>query len=87
MIDENGFNMNPYFDMDYSYVRKGEPIPEPSSSTLPPSDDPTNPTNGTGKNPGTVNTAQDVASFFVLATILLAAAGVVVIARRKKAQG
>lgn len=89
MIDENGFNMNPYFDMDYSYVRPGpvDPIDPPSPSTLPPSDDPTNPTNGTGKNPGTVNTAQDVASFFVLATILLAAAGVVVIARRKKAQG
>lgn len=87
MVDENDFDMNPYFDMDYSYIRKGDPIPEPSSSTLPPSDDPTDPTKGTGKNPGTVNTAQDVASFFVLATILLAAAGVVVIARRRKAQG
>lgn len=86
----NGVAENPYFDMDYAYVRPGEPIPEPSSSTIPPTEAPTNaPTNGNGggKAPGTVNTAQDVASFFMLATILLAAAGVVVIARRKKAQG
>ena len=90
LVMEDGSKENPYFDMDYSYIRKGEPIPEPSSSTIPPTEAPTNaPTNGNGggKAPGTVNTAQDVASFFMLATILLAAAGVVVIARRKKAQG
>lgn len=89
LIDENGFYMNPYFDMDYSYVRPNvDPVEPPSTSTLPPTDAPTDaPTNGNGKAPGTVNTAQDVASFFILATILLAAAGVVVISRRKRAQG
>lgn len=90
MYDENGFLMNPYFDMDYTYVRPDAPEPPepPTSSTLPSEQDPTTaPTNGNGKAPGTVNTAQDVAMFVVLATILLAAAGVVVIARRKKAQG
>lgn len=90
ILDENGNFMNPYFDMDYDYVRPNvEPIEPPTSSTLPPADEPTDsPTNGSsGKAPGTVNTAQDVASFFMLASILLAAAGVVVIARRKRAQG
>ena len=85
ILDENGNVMNPYFDMDYDYVRPGKPIEEPSSSTLP-TETPTN-GNGSGKAPGTVNTAQDVASFFMLATILLAAACAVVIARRKRAQG
>lgn len=89
ILDENGIFMNPYFDMDYDYVRPGKPIEKPSSSTLPTETSTETPTNGneSGKAPGTVNTAQDVASFFMLATILLAAAGVVVIARRKRAQG
>lgn len=89
MLDENGFQMNPYFDMDYTYVRPTPvpPIVPPTSATIP-TEAPTNaPTSGGGKAPGTVNTAQDVAMFVVLATILLAAAGVVVIARRKREQG
>lgn len=87
---EEGLPMNPYFDMDYSYVRPDapdDPIVPPTPGTIPSEDPTTAPTNGNGKAPGTVNTAQDVAMFVVLATILLAAAGVVVIARRKKAQG
>lgn len=88
MLDENGLPMNPYFDMDYSYVRPTPvpPIVPPTSATIP-SEEPTTAPTGGNKAPGTVNTAQDVAMFFVLATILLAAAGVVVIARRKRAQG
>lgn len=90
---EDGYTQNPYFDMDYTYIRNDAanvtPVEPGTSSVM--ETEPATTTGGAstttdGKAPGTVNTAQDIVMFVVLATVLVAAAGVVVIARKRKEQ-
>ena len=90
---EDGYTQNPYFDMDYTYIRNDAanvtPV-EPGTSTVMETEPATTGGGSTvtpdGKAPGTVNTAQDIVMFVVLATILVAAAGVAVVARKRKEQ-
>ena len=79
--------------MDYTYIRNDAanvtPV-EPGTSTVMETEPATTGGGSTvtpdGKAPGTVNTAQDIVMFVVLATILVAAAGVAVVARKRKEQ-
>lgn len=90
----NKLAVNPYFDMDYTYVNSNaeQPTGTPVATLPPASTDPqkqtaTTATNATTANSntgkGTVDTSES-ATVAVLGTVLVAAMGVVFVSRKKK---
>jgi len=92
--------VNPYFDMDYTYVNEGVEVPtEKGASTLPPAADPTDggkttPTSGatsaTGNNnasntsSGKTVNTAESTAVVVLGTVLVAAMGIAFVARKRR---